>query len=91
MSDEQKTIVLFRVDSDGTCFAIFPFVQETARDVATFDMLGGHSHGPRLDMIETSRPATPAEYERIARVLASGPYRYRLVIRQRTPRANPYR
>ena len=92
MNDEQaKTIVLFRVDNDGVCFAIFPFVDEGRGLVSTFDMNGGHSAGQRGAMIGASRVARPEEYAAIHRVLTSKPYGYRLAIRTRTPRFDPYR
>lgn len=86
--EDQETIVLFRVDNDGVCFAIFPFepVNRSGTLVSVYARVGGHSSGDLRGMIDTSRPATPEEYRAIERELTGYPYRYKLAIRKRTPR-----
>lgn len=85
MSDN-RIPVMFRVESDGTCLAVFPTIQATPDGmIQCFTLRESHSHGDFNTMITMTRPAEPAQYERTLRALESKPYEYKLKVVKRRP------
>lgn len=57
-------------------------------DIATcqsFEHTGQHGAASLTGVMNRTRPATPDQYAALKRELESAPYRYRLIIRERTP------
>jgi hypothetical protein len=67
--ETEALAVMFRVDREGSVFAIFPECEERPGEVGTWEINGGSSSGPRIELVAGSRPAKPREYRELLRVL----------------------
>lgn len=81
-----KTIVVFRFWK-GEVIALFPEdIADQEGNCSSFMHVGQHGAADYEGIVARSRPATPAEYENLAKELSSSPYHYDLDIRQRASR-----
>jgi hypothetical protein len=81
-------MVMFRRERNGNVFACFPYESGSAQypnSVSIYDPKEGHVSGDRRWVVEKSRPAKPAEYDRLRRHLES--LGYALMIMQPPHRA----
>jgi len=80
-----KTKVIFRKDkSNGEIFAIFPEMADKLNyRVGFYAYVGQHGEGDYNDMIKTSAPAKPEEYEFLYNHLTKD-IGYNLIIRKRS-------
>ncbi len=75
--------VMFRIDKEGICFALFPGIAGTP-DPGTctcYEHVGQHSTAQYRGCVRTSRPAKPAEYARLMSELQRIGYGLRMVKR----------
>lgn len=80
--------VMFRVDSQGDVFALFPGVAGThePHTCSCYQHVGQHSSADLTACIRTSRPATPDECAPLKHELEAAPYHYVLAVVKRTQR-----
>lgn len=78
---EPPVVVIFRVDKEGVCFALFPELKQGRGHCTTYERVGQHSSGPYGANVNTSRPAKPEEYAALKRELEG--IGYNLIVRQR--------
>ena len=84
MDEIVKVDVLFRYDTTkdfkGDIFAVFPHeVADYSGNVTIYCHVGQHSVGDYNVCLQTSRPATPAEYEDLKKELESIGYEVNVV------------
>ena len=84
MNEIVKVDVLFRYDTTkdfkGDIFAVFPYdVADYSGNVTIYHHVGQHSVGDYNVCLQTSRPATPAEYEDLKKELESIGYEVNVV------------
>jgi hypothetical protein len=79
----EKTVVIFRKwrDKQGEIMALFPHLPESRGLCSCYVHMGQHSSADYAHCVRRSRPATPSEYEPLARELRS--IGYTLDIRKR--------
>ena len=84
MDEIVKVDVLFRYDTtkgfEGTIFAVFPYdVVDHSGNVTVYQHIGQHSAGDYNLCLQTSRPATPAEYDDLKKELESIGYEVNVI------------
>lgn len=82
--DTHTTDVMFRVDTTkdfkGTIFAVLPHNVDTlGGDVITYQHIGQHSTGDYNVCLQTSRPATEAEYTELKTEMETLGYNIKVV------------
>jgi hypothetical protein len=81
---EEKVEVLFRYDTTkdfkGTIFAVFPYdIADHDGNVTTYQHIGQHSAGDYNHCLQTSRQATPEEYQDLKKELESIGYELNII------------
>jgi hypothetical protein len=81
MRDEDKTVVVFRVWSNGDVIALFPGIDEGNGHCSSYEHVGQHSGADYHGVINRTRIAKPGEYRDLAKELQR--IGYNLLIRKR--------
>jgi len=79
----EKEIVIFRVDHEGTVYALFPHIEGSPGCCTAYQHIGQHCSATYQLCIRMSRPARPSEYKELATELRR--IGYKLIIRKRRP------
>ncbi len=72
--------VIFRKDKQSV-YALFPYIIHSGYNVVTYQHIGQHSGANYQHCIQTSKPATPEEYEPLKKELEN--IGYNLLIRKK--------
>lgn len=86
MRDEDKTVVVFRVWSNGDVIALFPEIDAGTGYCGSYEHVGQHSGANYRSVINRTRMAKPGEYRDLAKELRR--IGYNLLIRKRGHLAN---
>lgn len=79
MNNNEKTVVIFRKDPDGTVFALFPELPGSPGLCMCYQHVGQHSHADFKGSMSDSVPASPEEYRALRKELES--IGYSLIVR----------
>jgi hypothetical protein len=81
----ETTRVVFRIGKGNLrgLFALFPDDEEGPGLCGSYEHVGQHGSAAYSYCIQSSRPATPAEYAELKKELESEPYNYKLKVVKR--------
>lgn len=79
MKDTETTLVVFRKFKDsGNVIALFPEVDHNGRECSSYMYIGQHGPADYDHCIDTTIPATPAEYADLKKELESIGYNLKI-------------